>query len=151
MAEDRRLARLSRLERIREVERRRAAGQVADTGNAHDRLHALAERSRALFDSYGARDNLPDGAQLSAIFAFRRELDGLQQRTWNDAERARMRAEQARFALSTAQHRRDLVSQKLDSARRAAAGEQQASVEGGLARTLNRKEKTRSSFDGNEP
>ena len=147
MADARRVGRLARLERIREVERRRAAEQAASSGTAHDRLHTLAERSRDLARSYAERENMPDGAELAALLAFRRELSALSTRASSDAEIARVRAENARFALSSAQHRRDLVSQKLEVARRLATIERYDPASGNLARSLNRKKETASPTD----
>ena len=113
-------ARLARLARVREVERRRAGVEAAASGGAHDQARALSIRSRELARSYGTRAHAEDGASLAALLGFREQLDLLSTRTSSDAETARLLAERARCALAVAEKRRDLVAERLTHERRSA-------------------------------
>lgn len=150
MADPRRLERLARLGRVREVERQRAAGEAAASGSQHDRLHALARRSSDLAQSYAAREDALDGAGLAVLFSFRSELNDLTKRASGDAENARIMAERARLALNAAQRRRDLVDDRLEREKQAAIRQLHARNTD-LARTLNKRGKTVSPSDRKAP
>ena len=143
---------LARLARVREVQRRQAGEAAAASGARHDRLRGLANRSRDLADGYASRLDVPDGAALTALLTFHREIGNLNARAVDDAQAALIAADQARLALSTAQQRCDLVRDRLELSQSAELQRRGPDMPH-LAQSLNRRgaSRTYSRVRRNEP
>lgn len=116
----RRIALLSRLVRLREVERQGAAASAAEAQGAHAKLASLHARSGEIAASHAARADALDGADLSGQLAFKAGINAIMRDTRVAEQEAALLAEAALLRLKEADRRRDRVSDRLKEERRAA-------------------------------
>lgn len=116
----RRIALLGRLVTLREVERRHAAGHVADAQGAHGKLLRLSARSGEIAASHAARADAADGGELAAQMGFKAGLNAIMRDTRRAEAEAALAAERALLRLREADRRRERVSERLGEERRAA-------------------------------
>ena len=125
-AERAKLARLRRLEAIRAVAKRAAAGESAKAEGTLAQLQLLAERTRLLAADYARRDEAADGAGLGRIGQFAGALQQLQTTTAGDAAKARVHADARLAELASAERRRAAVEDRADSQARRIASQGEA-------------------------
>lgn len=116
----RRAALLSRLVRLREVERQGAAASAAEAQGAHAKLASLSVRSGEIAAAHAARADALDGAGLADQLAFLSGINAIMRDTRLAEEEAARMAEAALLRLREADRRRERVSDRLKEERRAA-------------------------------
>ncbi len=120
-AERLRLARLQRLERIRDVARRTALAEAGKAEGTLAQLEALGQRTRGLVGDYAARNDAPDAAALQQLHTFVRGLERVVASTDRDITRARTVADAPAAEAAEAERRRAAVQDRAeDQARRIA-------------------------------
>lgn len=112
--EHRRLVRLRRLERLRDIAKRTAAAEAAMAEGALAQLESLAQRTRAMAGSYAVRRQASDGAALRQLLSFTQGLNGISQSTASDAVRARAAADAKLAELAQAERRRAATGSRAD-------------------------------------
>ena len=125
-AERAKLARLRRLEAIRAVAKRTAAGEAAKAEGTLAQLKLLAERTRLLAADYARRDEAADGAGLGRNGQFAGALQQLHASTAGDADKARALADARLAELASAERRRAAVEDRADSQARRIATRDEA-------------------------
>lgn len=113
-----RVLRLARLEKVRDVARQEALRASAEAEGTLARLQALSTRTDSLFDSYAQRSDSASGADLARLAAFRDGLRGVAATATADALRAQALADERQTGLAEAERRRQAVTDRLESARR---------------------------------
>lgn len=121
MAERRRLARLQRLERVRDIAKQALLAESAQAEQTLGQLESLAGKSRALASEYVAHDATLDGLALIQMLRFGEGLRGVSRRADDDAERARTIADRKSRELAEAERRRAAVESRVNAAVRGLA------------------------------
>lgn len=116
----RRIALLSRLVRLREVERQGMAASAAEAQAAHAKLASLHARSGEIAASHAACADALDGTDLSGQLAFLAGINAIMRDTRVAEQEAARLAEAALLRLKEADRRRDRVGDRLKEERRAA-------------------------------
>ncbi|KQM14828.1 hypothetical protein [Novosphingobium sp. Leaf2] len=111
-ADQHKLARLNRLEKLRAIARQTAAAEAAQAENTLTQLRGLAERTSAMAQDYSARRNATSGAALQHVGRFVSGLQVLSRTTHGDALRARSIADARQHALVEAERRRAAVEDR---------------------------------------
>jgi hypothetical protein len=135
----RRAALLSRLVRLREVERQGAVTSAAEAQGAHARLASLHARSGEIAAGHAARADALDGVDLAGQLAFLAGINTIMRDTRAAEDEAARMAEAALLRLREADRRCDRVSDRLKEERRAAdryAITREAAASVNLARKL---------------
>ncbi|GGB93383.1 hypothetical protein GCM10011494_09740 [Novosphingobium endophyticum] len=113
MKEDRkRLARLRRLEKIREIAKQTAALESAQAESTLTQLRALSERTRQMASDYASRREMDDGAALHQVGSFVSGLQALSKSTDGDALRAQSIADAKQRLLAEAERRRAAIEER---------------------------------------
>lgn len=135
-AERIRLARLQRLERIRDVTRRTAIAEAGKAEGTLAQLQALGERTRTLVIDYGTRSDAPDAAALQQLHKFVRGLERIATGTDRDIARARTIADARAQEAADAERRRAAVQDRVEGQTRRIAklAEAAAAPTGGARR-----------------
>lgn len=131
-AEERRVARLRRLERVRAIAKRQLAAETAEAEGALAQLRALTERTRQLAGDYSTRADALDGYTLRQTGRFAAGLCRIVTSAGHDATAAKARADRKMTELAAAEQRRAAVEQRLEFEMRAIA--RKAEVRSGDAR-----------------
>lgn len=134
-AERDRLARLHRLERVRDIAKQAAAAEAAQAEGTLAQLEALAERTRRMAEEYAARIGAQDGHSLRQVNSFARGLEGISVNTTNDAAQARRIADFKMQALSQAERRRAVVEERAERQARVIAKGSEKPVLGARRKT----------------
>lgn len=112
-ADERRLNRLRRLERVRAIAKRQLAADSALAESALSQLRMLTERTRGLASEYAARNDSFDGYDLRQTGRFAAGLCQIAHSAGLDALTAQERADIKLAELAAAERRRAAVEQRL--------------------------------------
>jgi paraquat-inducible protein B len=123
-AEQRKLARLRRLEKIRALAKQQAAQHAAEAEGTLAHLSALAARTRAMAEGYRDLSWIGDGQALRQQAQFTLGLAGITQATSRDAASAQATADHRQQDLATAERRRAAVEDRAVASERALAQRQ---------------------------
>ncbi|WP_225205646.1 hypothetical protein [Novosphingobium huizhouense] len=135
-AERVRLARLQRLERIRDVARRTALAEAGKAEGTLAQLEALGHRTRSLVAEYAARADATDAAALQQQHTFIRGLERIATGNERDVARARSIADARAAEAAEAERRRAAVQDRAEEqARRIARLRQSGAVPSASARS----------------
>ena len=116
MKEERaRLARLRRLERIRDIAKQTAAAESAAAESTLSQLRLLSERTKKMATDYGQRREIADGASLHQLGRFVGGLNALTRTTEGDAVRAKSIADAKLQILAEAERRRAAIEDRADT------------------------------------
>ncbi len=129
-AERKRLARLTRLERVRAIAKQTAATAAAEAEGTLAQLERLAARTGQMVNDYGVRADAPDGLALRQLARFVDGLQGIAASTGADAQRARAVADARQAELAAAERRRAAVEDRIEQQSRAIAAKAQPPVLG---------------------
>ena len=134
-AQHQRLARLRRLERLREIGHQQAMIAAGHAEGTLAQLHNLATRTDALAQTYAARTDARDGASLADIGAFRAGLERIVRSTAGEIDTARRIADARAADVSAAERRRAAVADRIAAeARLLARAQAQAATPLGASR-----------------
>ena len=115
--EQRKLHRLKRLEKLRDIAKQTAATEVARAESTLAQLQGLADRTRALAQDYASRTDSRNGADLRLLGHFATGLAAVQAITKADVARAQAHADRRLAELAQAELRRSAVETRvLDAA-----------------------------------
>jgi len=114
-AERAKLARLQRLERIRDIARRNALVEAGLAEGTLAQLQGLAERTARMSLDYAARNDAEDAAALQHLHQFVRGLDEVTNGTRADMERARAIADAKAREAAEAERRRAAVEERVEA------------------------------------
>lgn len=114
-AERARLARLRRLERIRDIARRTALAEAGKAEGTLAQLQALAERTQRLSIDYSGRTDPGDAQALQQLRHFVAGLDRIASGTRADAEAAQRIADVKAQEAAAAERRRAAVEERADA------------------------------------
>ncbi len=106
MHDKRRLKRALLIERVRTVEKGRAARASADAEALSSRLQGVAEKTRLLAQHYAVSDGLATAADLRRQIAMRQQLHSLSAMNDTHLKDARQRADSALTELGSAERKR---------------------------------------------
>lgn len=120
-AEEQRLKRLRRLERVRAIAKRTLAAETAQAEGTLAQLQSLTERTRRLADDYAARRDPMDGQALRQNARFVSGLYRIAASASADATDAREHADRKLAELAKAERRRAAVEQRALDEERAIA------------------------------
>lgn len=120
-AEQRKLMRLRRLEKVRALAKQQAAMQAAEAEGTLAHLKALAARTRAMADAYHDLAALGDGQALRQQVQFIQGLAGITAATRRDAASAQASADARQQELALAERRRSAVEDRANQGERALA------------------------------
>lgn len=123
-AEQRKLTRLRRLEKIRALAKQQAAQQAAEAEGALSHLRRLESRTRAMADAYRDPAALADGQALRQHVLFTHGLAGIGAATSRDALAAQAAADALQQELALAERRRATVEDRAQASARAIAQRQ---------------------------
>ena len=113
-ADERRLNRLRRLERVRAIAKRQLAAETAVAESALAQLRMLTERTRGLAGDYAAREDALDGYDLRQTGRFAAGLCNIAHSAGLETSTAQHRADTKLAELAAAERRRAAVEQRLD-------------------------------------
>lgn len=111
MDERRRLKRARLIERVRTVEKGRAARVSADAEALSARLIGVAERTQVLAAHYAASHGIETGGDLRRAIAMRQQLHALGRTNDTHLAEARRRADTALTELGSAERRRARIEE----------------------------------------
>ncbi|GAC1420260.1 MAG: hypothetical protein NVSMB69_19980 [Novosphingobium sp.] len=111
-ADRKKLARLQRLERLRDIARRQALAEAGRAEGTLAQLTALMERTQAMHGHYAARQDAGDGHALVHQYRFVEGLGRVVQGTRTDADRARVQADACNAEAAQAERRRAAVEER---------------------------------------
>ncbi len=111
-AEQARLRRLQRLERVRAIAKQAVAVEAARAEGTLAQLEALIERTRAISDQYRRRTEFADGLELRQTGHFMSGLDAITRTTGDDALRAKALADRKQIELAQAERSRAAVADR---------------------------------------
>jgi hypothetical protein len=114
-ADEQRIKRLRRLERVRAIAKRTIAAETAQAEGTLAQLQALSERTRQLADDYAARDDALDGHSLRQGSHFASGLYRIAASTGADVSTARAHADRKLTELATAERKRAAVEERARS------------------------------------
>lgn len=120
-ADDRRLNRLRRLERVRAIAKRQLAAETATAESALSQLRVLTERTRSLASEYATREDAFDGYDLRQTGRFAAGLCKIAHSAGLEVTSAQERADIKLAELAAAERRRAAVEQRLDFEQRVIA------------------------------
>lgn len=129
-AERKRLARLTRLERVRAIAKQAAATAAAEAEGTLSQLERLAARTGQMVTDYGTRADAADGLALRQLSRFVDGLQGIATSTEADARRARTIADGKQAELAAAERRRAAVEDRIGQQARSIAAKAQPPVLG---------------------
>lgn len=112
-ADQKRLTRLRRLERVRAIAKRQLAGETAQAENALAQLRMLTERTRNLAAEYAARSDAFDGFDLAQTGRFAAGLCSIVNSAGMEANAAERVADRKLVELAAAERRRAAVEDRL--------------------------------------
>lgn len=130
-AEEQRIRRLRRLERVRAIAKRTLAAETAQAEGTLSQLQALSERTRQLAEDYGGRDDAGDGYSLRQSAGFVSGLYQIAASTGADVSTARQHADRKLAELAMAERRRAAVEERARIEERALLKRAQEPVSGG--------------------
>lgn len=110
--DQKRLARLRRLEKIRAIAKQTAAVESALAESTLTQLRALSDRTRRMANDYASRREMTDGASLHQVGHFVSGLQALTKTTDGDALRARSIADAKQRQLAEAERRRAAIEER---------------------------------------
>jgi hypothetical protein len=125
-AEQARLRRLKRLERVRALARQDALRAAAEAEAHLSQLAALAQRTEQLVAEYRTRQDCTTGAELQRLSAFAEGLTAIGTATSRDAGAARQHADGRQQELAQAERRRAAAEERVHEAARGIAQQRQA-------------------------
>ena len=111
-AEQARLRRLQRLERVRAIAKQAVAVEAARAEGTLAQLEALIERTRAISEQYRGRTHFADGLELRQTGHFISGLDAITRTTGDDALRAKALADRKQIELAQAERSRAAVEDR---------------------------------------
>jgi hypothetical protein len=114
-AERERLARLRRLERIRDIARQTALAEAGKAEGTLAQLQGLVERTSRLSADYSARTDAHDAHALQQLRRFVAGLDRITTGTRADAETARRIADAKAQEAAAAERRRAVVEERAEA------------------------------------
>jgi len=120
-ARNQQLARLRRLERLRDIGHRQAMVAAGQAEATLAQLEQLAVRTQDLVASYAARTDANDGASLAQIGAFRAGLEQIARSTAGDIATARRIADARAADVAAAERKRSAVSSRIETEAQALA------------------------------
>ena len=112
----RKLHRLNRLEKLRDIAKQTAATEVARAESTLAQLQGLADRTRALAQDYASRTDSQSGADLRLLGHFATGLAAVQAITKADVARAQAHADRRQAELAQAELRRSAVETRATEA-----------------------------------
>lgn len=112
--EERRIARLRRLERLRAIAKRQLAAETAEAEGVLAQLRSLTERTRRMAEDYSSREDAPDGYALIQSCRFAAGLCNIINSSDVEAGNAQSRADHKMAELAVAERRRAAVEHRLD-------------------------------------
>ena len=121
LAEQRRLRRLQRLEKVRAIAKQAAAQEAALAEGTLAQLQALATRTQSMADDYQTRMGPSDGQTLRQHALFVSGLSGISAVTSRDAAQAQGVADRKLDELALAERRRAAVEERAVAGTRALA------------------------------
>lgn len=134
-ADRKKLARLQRLERLRDIARRQALAEAGRAEGTLAQLTALVERTQAMHGHYAARADAGDGHALVHQYRFAEGLGRVALGTRADADRARVAADARNAEAAQAERRRAAVEDRATAHQRGMARKQVAQPVGSSRRT----------------
>ena len=120
-AEQARLRRLQRLERVRAIAKQAVAVEAARAEGTLAQLEALIERTRAISEQYRGRTHFADGLELRQTGHFISGLDAITRTTGDDALRAKALADRKQIELAQAERSRAAVEARVTAEARSLA------------------------------
>lgn len=117
-ADQARLRRLRRLERVRAIAKHDALRAAASAEHSLARLLGLARRTADLAGGYRTRTAIEDGSALARHHAFLSGITGIEAATSGDAAEARALADRRQEELALAERRRAAVEDRARDAQR---------------------------------
>lgn len=117
-AERERLARLRRLERIRDIARQTALAEAGKAEGTLAQLQGLVERTQRLSAAYAARTDARDAHALQQLQHFVAGLDRITTGTRADADAARRVADAKAQEAALAERRRAAVEERAEAQER---------------------------------
>ena len=117
-ADQRRLTRLRRLERVRAIAKRQLAGETAQAEDALAQLRTLTARTQDLAAEYAARSNAFDGFDLAQTGRFAAGLCNIVSSAGIEANAAQRLADSKLVELAAAERRRAAVEDRLTATER---------------------------------
>jgi hypothetical protein len=117
--EQRKLARLQRLARIRAIARHEAAGRAAQAEDVFARIVALDSQTNALARRYETRGQCRDAASLRQLDAFVAGLRTISADTARQMETARSDADARQVELAWAERRKTVIEDRARDVRTA--------------------------------
>jgi len=133
-ADRKKLARLQRLERLRDIVRRQALAEAGRAEGTLAQLSALVERTQAMQGHYAGRQDASDGHALVHQYRFVEGLGRVADGTRADAERARTTADARNAEAAQAERRRAAVEERATAYQRGMARRQAAQPVGSSRR-----------------
>ena len=115
-AERKRLARLRKLERLREMARQSALAEAAIAESALSQIASLADRSRRIADDYSRRNDAASAHQLGQTLRFAAGMQHVIRSADAEAANARGTADRAARDVAEAERRRAAVQDRADRA-----------------------------------
>lgn len=112
-AQHQRLARLRRLEKLRDIAHRQAMVAAGQAEGTLAQLQNLAERTETLAQGYAARTDARDGAALAHLGAFRAGLEQIARSTAGEIDTARRIADARAAEVAAAERRRAAVADRI--------------------------------------
>lgn len=134
-ADRKKLARLQRLERLRDIARRQALAEAGRAEGTLAQLTALVERTQAMHSAYVARADAGDGHALIHQYRFVEGLGRVARGTRADADRARAQADARNAEAAQAERRRAAVEDRATAHQRSMARKQAAQPVGSSRRS----------------
>ena len=110
--EQKRLARLRRLEKIRAIAKQTAALESAQAESTLNQLRTLSARTRQMATDYASRREMTNGAALHQVARFVSGLQTLTRTTDGDAARAESIADAKQRLLAEAERRRAAIEER---------------------------------------
>jgi hypothetical protein len=110
--ERKRLDRLRRLEKIRDIAKQTAALESAQAESTLTQLRALSDRTRQMATDYASRREMNDGASLHQVGRFVSGLQALTRTTEGDTLRAQSIADAKQRQLAEAERSRAAIEER---------------------------------------
>lgn len=129
-ADQKRLARLQRLEKVRAIAKQTAATAAAEAEGTLAQLQALAVRTGDMAADYAGRNDAKDGMSLQQLGRFADGLQGISRSTLADADRAKSIADNRQQELAAAERRRSAVAKRAIQEAKEIAARRQSPVLG---------------------
>lgn len=120
-AEEQRLKRLRRLQKVRAIAKQTLVAETAQAEGTLAQLTALTDRTRKLAEDYATRSDAIDGQALRQNARFVSGLYRIAASAGLDANNARVHADRKLAELAAAERRRAAVEQRADNEERAIA------------------------------